>query len=67
MTLKEIQECERISAVVEIYRSTHNFLHAPCWMDEWALGYFCALRDIAVINSEQWNFLCSAFQPEIEG
>lgn len=66
MTLQEVNECDRISAAIEVYRATTDFLHSPCWMDEWALGYICALRDLGVINAEQWNFLCGAFQPEID-
>lgn len=66
MTLQEINECERIACVIEVYRNTHHFIHSVCWMDEWCLGYFCALRDIGIINVEQWGFLCSAFTQEIE-
>jgi hypothetical protein len=65
MTLKEAQVCEQIAAVVCTYREHHNFIHSPCWLDEWALGYFCAFRDLALINQEQWQLLCLAFQPEI--
>ena len=65
MTLTEAKACEMIAAVVmNMYRDKADFLHSPCWMDEWALGYFCALRDAVIINVEQWAFLCSAFQPE---
>ena len=65
MTLTEVQACEMIAGVVmNMYRARAHFLYSPCWMDEWALGYFCALRDAAIINVEQWAFLCSAFQPE---
>ena len=63
-TLLEMKTCELVAAVVMKYRETHNFLHSPCWMDEWALGYFCALRDNGILNGWQWHLLCSAFQPE---
>lgn len=67
MTIKQVQECDFISAVVENYRATHDFLTSPCWMDEWTMGYFCALRDIGTINQEQWEFLNLAFQQVPDG
>lgn len=67
MTLDEMLKCAFFAEMVMWYRSKSNFLHSPCWMDEWALGYFCSLRDAAIINHNQWAFLCDAFQPkEIE-
>jgi hypothetical protein len=65
MTKPEADACEQIANQVMWYRAHNNFLHAPCWMDEWALGYFCAMRDLALINTEQWEFLCRAFQPDL--
>ncbi len=64
MELEEARQCELIAAVVMTYRDKHDFIHSPCWMDEWALGYFCALRDTSIINAAQWSFLCQAFQPD---
>jgi len=63
MTLNEIQTCDTIASTVMMYRQGHDFVRSPCWMDEWALGYFCALRDLGILNNEQWEFLCNAFQP----
>ena len=64
MTLAEAGQCEYIAGVIMSYRDHLDFLTAPCWMDEWVMGYVCALRDIGIINAEQWAFLCDAFQPE---
>lgn len=64
MTLDQMQQCEQVAAVIISYRATHNFLTSPCWMDEWALGYLCALRDTGIINIIQWGFLCGVFQPD---
>ena len=64
MTIQEISECDRISAVIEVYRATHHFTHSPCWMDEWAFGYVCAVRDLGVITPEQADFLFSVFRTE---
>lgn len=60
LTLKEAKECEHISIGIMAYR--HKLpTSSPCWMDEWALGYICALRDFGMLNKEQWLFLCSVF------
>lgn len=67
MTIKEVRDCDFISSVVENYRKTHDFLTSPCWMDEWTMGYFCALRDTGIINHEQWEFLNIAFQQIPDG
>ena len=56
--------CEHVAAVVCWYRDHSDFIQSACWLDEWALGYFCSMRDTGIINQEQWQFLCSAFQPE---
>ena len=63
-TLTEMKQLELTANVVMAYRAKSDFLTSPCWMDEWALGYFCALRDAGIINNLQWAYLCSAFQPE---
>ena len=64
MTLIQVRQCDLVSAVIEKYRDTHDFIHSACQMDEWALGYICALRDIGVLNGEQSEFLFRAFQPD---
>ena len=64
MTLSEMKRCELFAEIVMRYRDKGNFIMSPCWMDEWALGYFCALRDGGLLTNEQWQFLCAAFQPE---
>jgi len=61
MSLDEIKACEFIAYQVEHYRNRNDFRNAACWMDEWAYGYFCALRDMGVVNVEQWEFLCDVF------
>jgi hypothetical protein len=63
-TTLEIRHCELIAGIIMAYREKHNFLVAPCWMDEWALGYICANRDQGIINNAQAHLLFSAFQPE---
>jgi hypothetical protein len=61
MTLDEIRACDRVSTAVEVYRNNHEG-GSPCWSAEWALGYFCALRDLGQLNKEQWQFLCRIYQ-----
>lgn len=67
MTLQQIQQCEYVANVVCWYRDHHSFINSACWMDEWVLGYVCALRDVGIVNAEQATFLFDAFQPEIQG
>jgi len=63
-TLDQMKQIELTAGVVMAYREKLDFLTSPCWLDEWALGYFCALRDAAILNNLQWAYLCSIFQPE---
>ena len=65
MTKHEVQQCDIIAARVEYYRSQNNFLTSPCWLDDWCYGYFCALRDGALITQEQWQFLCETFDTQM--
>jgi hypothetical protein len=58
-----MRACEVFAGAVMMYRQKLPPSSA-CWMDEWALGYFCALRDAALINKKQWEFLCDTFQPD---
>lgn len=64
LSLQQMKHCELIAGVIISYRLRSNFLTSHCWMDEWATGYFCALRDAGQLNLTQWQLLCSAFQPE---
>ena len=64
LTTNEMLQVEIISLKLMNYRERHSFIASPCWMDEWAYGYFCALRDTKLITPAQWGLLCDMFKTE---
>lgn len=66
MTLHELHQCEAISLKICWYRAQLDPIKSACWMDEWALGYISAARDLKMINPEQAEFLYDVFQPVLD-
>lgn len=60
LTKLQLDHCELVANIILEYRAALP-TSSPCWMEEWAFGYLCALRDDLTINELQWRLLVKAF------